>query len=448
VLTVTPAAITVTVNPQSRSYGAANPVLTVSYSGFINGDTAAVISGTPVLSVGAITNSLVGTYIITNQLGTLQATNYGFVLVNGTLTVTPAPLTITANAATKVYGQTLAFGGGSTQFTASGLQNGETVGSVTLAVSNSGGAASAAVGGYSLTPSAATGGTFNPVNYTITYAPGVLTVTPAAIMVTVNPQSRSYGAVNPVLTVSYSGFINGDTAAMISGAPMLAVGAITNSPVGTYAITNQVGTLQATNYGFVLVNGTLTVTPAPLTITATAATKIYGQTMLFGNGSTQFTANGLQNSETIGSVTLAVSNNGGAATAPAGSYIITPSAATGGTFNPTNYIATYATGVLNVTGLPFGASLAAMPAKPVLATKLLLASPLVNISLPLVLGDGTVQLTFSGGIPGMGYEVQASTDLSRWTTLTNEVAGPAGLPAYRDIGATNSMLRFYRTVTP
>jgi hypothetical protein len=72
----------------------------------------------------------------------------------------------------------------------------------------------------------------------------------------------------------------------------------------------------------------------------------------------------------------------------------------------------------------------------------------VNISLPLVLGDGTVQLTFSGGIPGMGYEVQASTDLSRWTTLTNEVAGPAGLPAYRDIGATNSMLRFYRTVTP
>jgi hypothetical protein len=44
--------------------------------------------------------------------------------------------------------------------------------------------------------------------------------------------------------------------------------------------------------------------------------------------------------------------------------------------------------------------------------------------------------------------VQAGADLSHWTTLTNEVAGTNGLPAYIDTGAPNAGLRFYRTVTP
>jgi hypothetical protein len=45
--------------------------------------------------------------------------------------VSPAALTVTANNQTKVYGQTFVFNG--TEFTSAGLQNGETIGSVTLA---------------------------------------------------------------------------------------------------------------------------------------------------------------------------------------------------------------------------------------------------------------------------------------------------------------------------
>ena len=56
-------------------------------------------------------------------------------------------------------------------FTATGLNNGETVGSVTLTASG-GTAAADPIGFYSIIPSAATGGTFTPGNYTITYAPG------------------------------------------------------------------------------------------------------------------------------------------------------------------------------------------------------------------------------------------------------------------------------------
>ena len=56
---------------------------------------------------------------------------------NGTKseTINPATLIITANGDSKTYGQTKTYGAGSTAFTPSGLQNGETIGSVTIAAS-------------------------------------------------------------------------------------------------------------------------------------------------------------------------------------------------------------------------------------------------------------------------------------------------------------------------
>ena len=82
----------------------------------------------------------------------------------------------------------------------------------------------------------------------------------------------------------------------------------------------------------------LTVNKAALGITASNDSKTYGQTKTYGAGSTAFTSSGLQNSETIGSVTITASG-GTAATAAAGSYNLTPSAATGGTFTAGNYSA-------------------------------------------------------------------------------------------------------------
>jgi len=71
----------------------------------------------------------------------------------------------------------------------------------------------------------------------------------------------------------------------------------------------------------------------------------------------------------------------------------------------------------------------------------------VTLNYPIALPGGNVQLTFAGGDAGVSYEVQVSTDLFNWTTLTNIVADDNGLPACIDTGATNG-LRFYRTVTP
>ncbi len=94
--TVAQTTITVTADNKSKVCGAANPPLTASYSGFVNGDTSSVISGAPNFSTTANTNSTVAgsPYTITVTQGTLSAANYFFTFVNGTLNVTPAFSTV------------------------------------------------------------------------------------------------------------------------------------------------------------------------------------------------------------------------------------------------------------------------------------------------------------------------------------------------------------------
>jgi sugar lactone lactonase YvrE len=93
--TVTKSMLTVTASNASRAYGAANPTFMPAYSGFVNGDTASVLTGAPSLTTTATTMSTVATYPVTAAVGTLAATNYTFNYVNGILTVTQATPVIT-----------------------------------------------------------------------------------------------------------------------------------------------------------------------------------------------------------------------------------------------------------------------------------------------------------------------------------------------------------------
>lgn len=74
----------------------------------------------------------------------------------------------------------------------------------------------------------------------------------------------------------------------------------------------------------------------------------------------------------------------------------------------------------------------------------------VTITVPLILSDGTVQLTFSGGDAGVSYRIQARQDLitGAWTTLFTNLAGAGGLLNFIDSDATNHLVRYYRTITP
>src|SRR5207248_1138354 len=105
-------------------------------------------------------------------------------------------------------------------------------------------------------------------NYSVTTNGGTLTVTNAPLTVTANNASRQYGATNPVFSGTLTGLRNRDniTATFSSNAR-------TNSPVGAYPIVpvfadpnNRLG-----NYAVATNNGTLSVTNAPLTVTANNA---------------------------------------------------------------------------------------------------------------------------------------------------------------------------------
>jgi hypothetical protein len=94
--TVKKATLTVAADTVTRQYGTANLASTVHYTGFVNGDTVAVLSGSPGLSTTATLSSPPGTYGTLVGPGTLAAANYQFRLVNAAFYVVPAVLTTNA----------------------------------------------------------------------------------------------------------------------------------------------------------------------------------------------------------------------------------------------------------------------------------------------------------------------------------------------------------------
>jgi hypothetical protein len=351
VINVQKAPLTVTANSRAKTYGQTVTFAGTEFNtaGLVNGDTvtSATLASAGAPPVAPVSGSPYA-ITITNALGDAGLTNYNITYANGALTVNKAALGITANNRGKTYGQNITFAG--TEFTSVGLQNAETIGTVTLV--SAGAISNAPVSGspYSIVPGAATGGTFSPGNYAITYTNGVLTVNKAALGITANNRGKTYGQN---ITFAGTEFVSSplQNAETIGTVTLVSAGAISNAPVSgsPYSIVPSAatgGTFTPGNYAIAYTNGVLTVSPASLGITANNRVKTYGQTVTFAG--TEFTSSGLQNLETVGSVTL--TSPGAIATASvAGSpYNITPSAATGGTFTPGNYTIAYTNGALTV----------------------------------------------------------------------------------------------------
>src|SRR5206468_1703731 len=123
-------------------------------------------------------------------------------------------------------------------------------------------------------------GTLTASNYDFTFVNGTLTVGKATLTVTANDKTRTYGHSNPPFTATITGFKNGETVASsgVTGTPSCSSSAdiLSNVAGSPYTIHCTIGTLASGNYSFSFVDGTLSVTPASLTVTANAATKVYG----------------------------------------------------------------------------------------------------------------------------------------------------------------------------
>ena len=90
-------ALTVTLQPASRVYGAANPTFTYTVTGLLNGDTVTV---TP--STTATVSSAPGPYPITATVTGTNLASYTLTVNNGTLTVTKAPASVSGPASQPV----------------------------------------------------------------------------------------------------------------------------------------------------------------------------------------------------------------------------------------------------------------------------------------------------------------------------------------------------------
>src|SRR3989339_840967 len=156
---------------------------TAALVGVEAGDVANVtLGGTAVASFATATVGVAKPVTVTGYtISGSAAGNYTVAQPTGlTADITVAPLTITANAVQKYHGEVLTTPAtGITAFTSTGLQNSETIGSVTMTYGTGAAAPDPiAVNVGAVVPSAATGGTFDPANYTITYTANDLSVIP------------------------------------------------------------------------------------------------------------------------------------------------------------------------------------------------------------------------------------------------------------------------------
>jgi hypothetical protein len=222
----------------------------------------------PVTSLPAGSDSIVATYM--PDTGAFLTSQGWF-----TQLVVPATLTVAADNQRMVFGGTVP----ALNYTITGFVNGDMSSAVSGAASLSTTATSSSdVGNYSITIGS---GTLSAANYTFVFVDGTLTVVPTTLTLDVaaNDLTKVYGSPNPPLTYTITGFANGDTASVLSGAPSLSTTATTASGVGTYPIDVSAGTLSAANYTFAFVDGTLTITPATLFVTADNKTMVYGATV-------------------------------------------------------------------------------------------------------------------------------------------------------------------------
>jgi hypothetical protein len=245
-------AVTVTADAKTKIYGDADPALTyhVTSGTLATGDS---FNG----ALARATGESVDTYAITQ--GTLSlGGNYTLTFVGADLSITARPIAVKADNQTKTYGDAdpaLTY-----SITSGSLASGDSFsGALTRAAGED-------VGTYAITQ----GTLALNSNYNLSFANGALSIGTRAVTVTADAQSKVYGDDDPALTyqVTSGSLASGDS---FSGALTRDAG----EDVGTYAI--QQGTLALnSNYALTFVGADLSITTRPVTITADAQTKVYG----------------------------------------------------------------------------------------------------------------------------------------------------------------------------
>ncbi|MDO4889815.1 MAG: MBG domain-containing protein [Coriobacteriaceae bacterium] len=251
--TISPAAITVRAQDAGKVYGEADPTLSAEVEGVVDGFK-------PAYTLERVAGEDAGTYVITASGATVQG-NYTVSFVPATFEISRAAVTVTALDATKVYGQADPV----FQAEVEGVLPGDE-GVIRYDFDR---AAGRDVGEYAITPvGAAVQG-----NYTVTYAPALLSITPAAVTVVADDATKVYGQADPdAFGARVTGLQYDDADDVIVWTATREAG----ENVGEYAIT-PAGDESQGNYTVTYLPGTFEITPASVVVRAQDAGKVYGQ---------------------------------------------------------------------------------------------------------------------------------------------------------------------------
>jgi hypothetical protein len=257
--------------PSAMPYGAALSATQLNASANVPGSFVySPVLGT-LLSVGSQALDVTFTPIDLANHTSATAT------VNQSITAVPLAATIIGNP-TKLYDGT-----NSGTLTSANYKLAGFVGADRAVVQQASGTYSAAAAGTETVTATLNSGNFTPVgstdlsNYVLpAIATGPGTIASATLTVKTNNATRPYGAATPAFSGSVTGQQAGD-----SFHESFTTTATESSPAGQYAIVPSVSGANLSDYAVVAVNGQLTITPLPSTISlsASATTVAAGQSI-------------------------------------------------------------------------------------------------------------------------------------------------------------------------
>jgi sugar lactone lactonase YvrE len=333
---------------------------------------------TPATCLARNSGLSVGTYTVTFTYA--GDGNYTSTTGSASLIVTPAPLTVTVNNTTRLYGTS------NPTFTGTlvGASNGDSI-QVTYSTTA---IITSPTGNYPITAILVPIAPATLSNYTVVNTPGTLTITPQSVSVQLLNATRQYGQPNPIFSGTSGPTLNGDVLQI-----SYSTTATITSPVGTYPITATFIGPTGLNYTPTVAPGTLTITPAPLSVAVSNAGRSFG----VANPPFTATTTGALNGDTFANIFSTTAT----ITSPAGTYPINDTI-TGPAAS--NYSITITPGILTIGSQNTTATLTTSGTPAVAGTTVTFTATITTAA-----GAPTGTVTFSDNFSGSTIQLGTGT---------------------------------------
>ena len=299
-------------------------------SAFTGTYTTTAVNGETFTVAGQATGTNAGTYTSALTVSGAALANYNTpVITDANLVISPKPVTISNEARTSAYNGLSTYSdlANAISFNVNGLIGLDAVRTVTQTPGNSVVAGNAAnAGTFTVMPSAAVLNIGRAENYTFNYTAALATVSKVNLTVKANNDGKFVGESDNSAYggVSYTGFVAGQTASVLSGAVAVnRSNASVNAP-GTYTgvLSAASSTLSSTNYNITYEAGNYTIIPADqLLIRLADASTTYGTAPSYTLSSVQYKSStggavvDLTNRAAVNSAAFTLSDGAGGNTA-------------------------------------------------------------------------------------------------------------------------------------